>query len=212
MNIALIGASGFIGSAILAEALQRGHAVRALVTQPQKLAPAAGLTARKVDITDTAALAGELRGVDAVISAFSGHAQPDVYDYYVRGMRSIIAATQQAGVARLLVVGGAGSLFVAPGVQLVDTPDFPPQWKGTAEGGRTALALLRAESALDWTMLHPSALIEPGQRTGRFRQSVDDLVVDANGDSRISVQDFAVAMIDELERPAHSRGRFTVGY
>ena len=93
-----------------------------------------------------------------------------------------------------------------------DTPDFPPQWKGTAEGGRTALALLRAESALDWTMLHPSALIEPGQRTGEFRRSVDDLIVDANGDSRISVQDFAVAMIDEVEQPAHRRGRFTVGY
>lgn len=212
MNIALIGASGFVGSAILAEALQRGHQVRALVTQPQKLAPAAGLTAHKADVNDTAALAGELRGVDAVISAFSGHAQADVYDYYVRGMRSIVAATQAAGVPRLLVVGGAGSLFVAPGVQLVDTPEFPAQWKGTAEGARTALEQLRAEAALDWTMLSPSAHLEPGARTGTFRLGTDDLLTDANGDSRISVQDYAVAMIDELERPAHSRSRFTVGY
>lgn len=212
MNIALIGASGFVGSALLAEALRRGHSVRALVSQPQKLAPATGLTVQKVDVQDTAALAAQLAGVDAVVSAFSGHAQPDVYDYYVRGMRSIIAATRQAGVPRLIVVGGAGSLHVAPGVQLVDTPDFPPQWKGTAEGGRTALELLRAESTLDWTMLNPSAYLVPGERTGKFRLGVDDLIVDANGDSRISVEDYAVALIDELEKPAHSRGRFTVGY
>lgn len=112
----------------------------------------------------------------------------------------------------MLVVGGAGSLEVAPGVQLVDTPEFPAQWKGTAEGAREALKLLRAEAELDWTMLSPSAHLEPGERTGRFRLGTDQLLVDAQGASRISVEDYAVAMIDELERPAHARRRFTVGY
>ena len=212
MKIALIGASGFIGSALLAEALQRGHDVLALVSKPEKIAPAIGLVAHKVDVQDTAALARELAGADVVISAFSGHAQSDVYDYYVRGIRSIIAAAKEARVPRLLVVGGAGSLFVAPGVQLVDTPEFPAQWKGTAEGAREALKLLQAEAALDWTMLSPAAHIAPGERTGKFRLGKDELVVDAKGESHISVQDYAVAMLDEAESPQHRRARFTLGY
>lgn len=170
------------------------------------------LTALKTDALDTATLTGQLRGHDAVLSAFSGHAQTDVYDYYVRGMRSIIAATKASGVPRLLVVSGAASLEVAPGVQLLDTPDFPAQWKETAAGAREALNLLRAEPALDWTFLSPSAYREPGERTGQFRLGGDQLLVDADGHSRISLQDYAVAMIDELEKPAHSRQRFTVGY
>ncbi len=212
MNIALIGASGFIGSALLQEALARGHSVTALVSNPQKLAARDRLTVLQTDVTDTAALSAQLRGFDAVLSAFSGHAQADVYDYYMRGIRSIIAAAKQAGVKRLLVVGGAASLEVAPGVQLFDTPEFPAQWKATAQGARDALALLRQEAQLNWTLLSPSAHIEPGQRTGQFRLGTDQLLVDAKGESRISLQDYAVAMIDELEKPAHSRQRFTVGY
>lgn len=212
MNIALIGASGFIGSGLLKEALARDHRVTALVGHPEKLAAAAGLTAVKTDVLDLAALAAHLRGHDAVISAFSGHAQSDVYDYYLRGIRSIIGAVKQAGVSRLLVVGGAGSLEVGSGVQLLDTPEFPSQWKGTAEGARQALLLLKQERELDWTMLSPSAHIAPGQRTGKFRLGTDQLLVDAKGESHISVEDYAVAMIDELERPAHSRRRFTAGY
>lgn len=212
MNIALIGASGFIGSGLLKEALARGHRVTALVGHPEKLAAATGLTAVQADVLDQAALAGRLRGHDAVISAFSGHAQSEVYDYYLRGIRSIIGAVKQAGVSRLLVVGGAGSLEVGSGVQLLDTPEFPSQWKGTAEGARQALLLLKQERELDWTMLSPSAHIAPGQRTGKFRLGTDQLLVDAKGESHISVEDYAVAMIDELERPAHSRRRFTAGY
>ncbi|MCM2336480.1 MAG: NAD(P)-dependent oxidoreductase [Pseudomonas sp.] len=212
MNIALIGASGYVGSAVLKEALARGHRVTAVVSNPAKLAAQPGLEIVKVDVLDHAALAPRLAGHDAVVSAFSGHAQADVYGYYVQGMRSIITAAKQARVPRLLVVGGAGSLEVAPGVQLVDTPEFPAQWKGTAEGAREALKLLRAETELDWTMLSPSAHLEPGERTGRFRLGTDQLLVDAQGESRISVEDYAVVMIDELERPAHSRRRFTVGY
>lgn len=212
MNIALIGASGFIGSALRQELLSRGHAVTALVSQPDKLAPAANLRTVKVDVLDTVALTTQLRGHDAVMSAFSGHAQQDVLGYYERGIRSIVAAAREARVPRLLVVGGAGSLEVAPGVQLLDTPQFPAAYRATAEGARLALNLLRAQEGLNWTMLSPSAVIFPGERTGRFRLGSDQLLVDAQGESRVSVQDYAAAFVDELERPAHERRRFTVGY
>ncbi|MEY2687547.1 MAG: hypothetical protein RL375_1745 [Pseudomonadota bacterium] len=212
MQIALIGASGFIGSALRTEALARGHQVRAIVTNPSRLAPAAGLDVRQVDVLDPHALSDALGGVGAVISAFSGHAQAEVRAYYVKGVRSIIDAVLSAGRPRLLMVGGAGSLEVAPGVQLVDTEGFPAAWKGTAEGARDALDLLRAQTGLDWTMLSPSAHLQPGQRTGRFRLGTDQLLVAASGQSEVSVEDYAVAMIDELERPAHSGRRFTVGY
>ncbi|WP_338765532.1 NAD(P)-dependent oxidoreductase [Massilia sp. METH4] len=212
MKIALIGATGYVGAKLLAEAASRGHDVKALVSRPEKVPAQPGVQAARVDVQDRDGLAAQLAGVDAVISAFSGHAQQDVRAYYVRGMQSIVAATKAAGVPRLLVVGGAGSLEVAPGVQLVDTPEFPAQWKGTAEGARDALALLRAERELDWTMLSPAAHLEPGTRTGIFRLGTDSLLADASGNSRISLEDYAVAMIDELERPAHSRTRFTVAY
>lgn len=212
MTIALIGASGYVGSAILHEALWRGHHVTAIVRNTAKLTPQPGLTPITADVLDTTGLAGVIAGHTAVISAFSGHSQSQVRDYYGRGLRSIIAAVKQAKVPRLLVVGGAGSLDVAPGVQLVDTPHFPAQWKETAEGARDALNLLRDEREIDWTMLSPSALLEPGLRSGRFRLGTDQLLVDAAGASYISLEDYAMAMLDELERPAHSRQRFTVGY
>jgi putative NADH-flavin reductase len=212
MHIALIGASGFIGSGLLAEALARGHRVTALVNRPERLAPQAGLTAVAVDVLDTQRLAQQLAGHDAVISAFSGHAHEDVRAYYGQGIDSILAATRQAGVRRLLVVGGAGSLEVAPGVQVVDSPDFPAQWKGSALGARDTLEKLRKEEVLDWTLLSPAAVISPGERTGKFRIGADQLLTDAQGESKISVQDYAVAMLDELEHPAHTRKRFSVAY
>jgi putative NADH-flavin reductase len=212
MKIALIGATGFIGSALREELLARGHHVTAIVSKPGKLAASPQLEPVAVDVLDTKALASRLRGHDAVMSAFSGHAQQDVLGYYERGIRSIIDAAKQVGAPRLLVVGGAGSLEVAPGVQLLDTPAFPAQYKATAEGARKALAMLREERDVNWTMLSPSALIAPGERTGRFRLGEDSLLVDAKGDSRISVQDFAAAFVDELEKPAHPRRRFTAGY
>ena len=212
MKIALIGASGFIGSGLREEALSRGHQVTALVSNPAKLAPAPNLSAKAVDVNDTAALATALAGHDVVISAFSGHAQSDVREAYGRGVRSIIAAAKQAAVPRLLVVGGAGSLEVAPGKQLVDSPEFPAQYKGTAEGARDALNWLRDEPTLDWTMLSPSMMIQPGPRTGQFRLGGNQLLFSAEGKSEISVADYAVAMLDEAERGAHRRQRFTVGY
>lgn len=212
MHIALIGAGGFIGSALLREALSRGHQVTALLTRPEKLAAAPQLKALKADVNDGKSLAAQLRGHDAVLTAFSGHAQADTEAYYLKGIQSIVQATREAGVKRLLVVGGAGSLEVAPGVQLLDTPQFPDMYKPTAEGARKALQALKGETSLDWTMLSPSAVIAPGERTGKFRLGTDQLLADAQGNSRISVEDYAAAFIDELEKPAHSRRRFTVGY
>jgi putative NADH-flavin reductase len=212
MKVALIGASGFIGTALRSEALARGHEVTALVRHPEKLPPHDHLRAERVDVFDTQALATQLRGSDAVISAFSGHSHGDIRADYLRGLASIVKATQEAKVPRLLVVGGAGSLFVAPGVQLVDTPEFPDQWKASALGAREGLELLRRSAGVDWTMLSPSAMIEPGERTGSFRLGRDELLQDAQGRSRISLGDYAAAMIDELERPAHRGERFTVGY
>ncbi|OHX21329.1 NAD(P)-dependent oxidoreductase [Chromobacterium sphagni] len=212
MKIALIGASGYVGSALLQEALQRGHHVTALVSRPERIEAQANLTAVKTDVQDSAALAAQLQGFDAVLSAFSGHAQAEQFDYFVKGIRSIVAAAKAAKAPRLLVVGGAGSLEVAPGVQLVDTPEFPEQWKASALGAREALNLLRAETELNWTLLSPSAMLQPGERTGKFRLGKDQLLVDEAGNSHISVQDYAVAMIDELEKAEHQRSRFTVGY
>lgn len=212
MKVALIGATGFIGSGLRKELLSRGHRVTALVTHPEKLSPHPNLTVVKIDVLDTATFRTQLTGHDAVISAFSGHAQGDIYEYYVRGIRSIILASKAANVPRLLVVGGAGSLEVSPGVQAVDTPTFPEQWKQSALGAREALRLLHNEKDLNWTMLSPSALIAPGQRTGKFRLGGDQLLVTADGKSEVSLEDYAVAMIDELEKPAHPRSRFTVGY
>jgi putative NADH-flavin reductase len=212
MKIALIGATGFIGSALLQELVARKHQVTALVQHPEKVTANPLVTAKATDVFSTAALADQLAGHDAVITAFSGHRDADVLGYYVRGIQSIIAAAKQAKAPRLLVVGGAGSLEVAPGVQLIDTPNFPAQYKASAEGARTALNLLREESSLNWTMLSPAALIAPGERTGKFRLGTDQFLTDAEGNSRISVEDYAVAMIDELENPKHERSRFAIAY
>jgi uncharacterized protein len=212
MKIALIGATGFIGSALLHEALSRGHHVTALASHPEKLAAHPAMLPLAADVFDVERLTAQLRGVDAVISAFSGHAQSDTLNYYVAGIKNIITAAKEARAPRLLVVGGAGSLEVAPGVELIDTPGFPAAYKATAEGARQALHLLRAERALDWAMLSPSAMIAPGQRTGQFRLGADQLLLDAEGKSAISVEDYAAALIDELEQPVHTRRRFTVGY
>lgn len=212
MNIAIIGASGFIGSNLRDEALSRGHTVTALVSRPERLEAKPALTVKKVDVQQTETLADNLKGFDAVLSAFSGHAQEDVAGYFAKGFDSILSAAKQAGVKRLLVVGGAGSLEVAPGKQLIDTPEFPAEYKGTAEGARYALKKLQGQDDVAWTMLSPAALIAPGQRTGQYQLGSNQLLTDANGESRISVEDFAKAMIDELEAPSHQNVRFTLAY
>lgn len=213
MKIALIGATGFVGSAILKEALDRGHEVTAIVRHPEKLQPHAKLRPQKVDVYNEDEVARLIAGHDAVISAFNpGWSNPDIYKQQVKGIEAIIKGVKQAGVKRLLFVGGAGSLEVKPGVQLVDTPEFPKEWKQGSLATREALNQLRKESELEWSFLSPSADLSPGQRTGKFRLGTDQLLKDANEQSRISVEDYAMAMIDEVETPKHIRQRFTVGY
>jgi putative NADH-flavin reductase len=213
MKIALIGATGYIGSAILQEALQRGHEVTAIVRGTTKLKPHPKLHPQKGDVYNADEMARLVAGHDAVISAFNpGWSNPDIYNQQVKGTSAIINGVKKAGVKRLLFVGGAGSLEVKPGVQSVDMPGFPTEYKQGALATREALNLLRKEPGLDWSFLSPSADISPGQRTGKFRLGTDQMLKDANGQSRISTEDYAMAMIDEVEHPAHIRQRFTVGY
>jgi putative NADH-flavin reductase len=186
MNIALIGATGFVGSAILQEALQRGHEVTAIVRDLDKLPPHRNLHPRKADIYNVDEVARSVTGHDAVISAFNpGWSNPDIYNQHIKGTKSIINGVKKAGVKRLLFVGGAGSLEVKPGVQSVDLPGFPAEYKQGALATREALNLLRQEPSLDWSFLSPSADIAPGQRTGTFRLGTDQMLKDANGQSRI---------------------------
>jgi putative NADH-flavin reductase len=203
MKFALIGASGNVGSKILAEALNRGHHITGIVPNPDKLKPHTRLTARRGDVNDELGLTNLLFGQEAVISAVR---------FKLMDPRILIRAVTKAEVNRLLVVGGAGSLEVASSVQLVDTPDFPAEYKAEALAGRDFLNLLRGEKELAWTFLCPSAFFGPGERTGKFRLGKDQLLVDEDGQSKISQEDFAIAMIDELEVPHHTRKRFTVGY
>jgi putative NADH-flavin reductase len=214
MHIALIGATGFVGAAVLAELLDRGHQVTALVRQPGKLAPRAGLTARALDANDADAVADAVRGHDAVVSAYNpGWDAPDLYDAFLRGSAAVERGVAASGVKRLLVVGGAGSLFVAPGVQLVDTPAFtdhvPPNIVPGARAARDYLTALRANTVLDWTFLSPPALLVPGERTGRYRVGGEALLMDGEAPAGIAVADLAVAIADEIEQPRHLRARFT---
>ena len=215
MKIALIGATGFVGAAVTTELLQRGHDVTALVRNLAKLAPQSKLTALALDAGSADAVAAAVKGHDAVISAFNpGWDAPELYAQFMKGSDAIVGGVQQSGVKRLLVVGGAGSLFVAPGVQLVDTPDFaahvPANVIPGAKAARDALAALRGNTALDWTFLSPPALLAPGERTGKYRLGGEDLLMAGSAPAGISVADLAVAIVDEIEQPRHLRARFTV--
>ena len=169
MKIALIGATGFVGSKVLAEALQRGHQVSALVRSAGKLAAQAGVSAVEVDVTDAAALAHAVEGHDAVVSAFNApRGNPEFKTLYLQAVRAIVDGVKRSGVKRVLLVGGAGSLYVAPGVQLVDTPQFPAEYRTEAQAARDALNLVRDEAGLDWSFVSPAPILAPGQRTGRF--------------------------------------------
>lgn len=203
MKVALIGASGNAGSRILNELASRGHAVTAIARNPDRIRALPGVTPRKGDVFDRDGLAALLAGHDAAISAVH---------FTASDPRLLVEAVRAAGVKRYLVVGGAGSLEVAPGVTLLSTPEFPAAYKAEATKGGEFLALLRQETELDWTFLSPSAMFVPGERTGRFRIGGNQLLVDDKGQSSISFEDYAVALVDELEKPAHSRQRFTVGY
>jgi len=203
-HIAILGITGRVGSRIANELLARGHTVTGISRNTDKIQAKPGLALEQADVARLDDLVPLLRGHDAVVSATRFAGGTDA--------ATVVAAAKQAGVPRLLVVGGAGSLEIAPGKALVDTPQFPEAYKAEALAGRTFLEALRAEQALDWTFLSPSALLEPGERTGSYRTGGDQLLADANGKSWISMEDYAIAMADEIERPTHPRQRFTVGY
>lgn len=201
-KIALIGASGNAGSRILKELSDRGHQVTAIARNPEKIASLPNVVAKKGDVFDQAGLSELLKGHDAVISAVHFTASDPA---------TLIEAVRASGVQRYLVVGGAGSLEIAPGQRVVDLPDFPAAYKAEATKGAEFLDILKQEKQLDWTFLSPSAEFVPGERTGKFRIGKDSLLSNDEG-SRISFEDYAVALVDEIEKPQHSRQRFTVGY
>lgn len=212
MKIVVFGAGGRIGQRIVQEALHRGHTVTAVVHDPAR-APEPGerLTTVVGDVRDPAQVARLAAGHDIVASAV-GPTGEQGRQMLVDAAHALIAGTKRAGVPRLIVVGGAGSLEVASGGALLDTPDFPPAWRPTALAHRDALAVYRAEHDLNWTYLSPADVIAPGERTGVYRTGGDQLLTDATGESRISMEDFAVAFVDEIEAPRFPRRRFTVAY
>ncbi|MBU9549078.1 NAD(P)-dependent oxidoreductase [Burkholderia multivorans] len=208
LNIALFGATGMIGSRIAAEAARRGHRVTALSRRPG--AAGDGITAKAADLFDPASVAAALPGHDVVASAY-GPKQDDAANV-VAAVKALVEGARRAGLKRVVVVGGAGSLEVAPGQQLVDAEGFPAEYKAVALAHRDALDYLKTVDDLDWTFFAPAALIAPGERTGTFRTGTGKLIVDANGDSRISAEDYAVAFVDALEQRGFVREIATVAY
>lgn len=214
-NIVLIGASGFVGSAILKEALDRGHRVTVIAPNPEKIGIASpNLTVVKGDATNPAELAAVAKGKDAVISAYNpGWGNPRQYEETLENYPKIVEGTRQAGVNRLLIVGGAGTLFVKPGVRLVDTGTLPAEWlPGVKSMGEFYLNTLMKVQDIDWVFFSPAGNLGnmgPGVRTGKYRLGKDDMLFDEKGESFISVEDYAVAMIDELEQERHHKERFT---
>jgi len=213
MKIVVIGASGQIGAFIRDEALARGHLVTAIVRHPEKITVQnPRLTVVKADILKDKV--DELvKGHDGVISAYNpGWKNPDIYNEQIEGYKRIISGIKKSGIKRLLVVGGAGSLEVAPGLQVLDTASFSEQVKKGVLATREVLYMLKKEKKLEWTFFSPAASITPGERTGHYRVGKDQLLKNKEGESKISTQDYAVAMLDELENPQHIRERFTVAY
>ena len=214
----LIGASGFVGSAILEEALNRGHKVTALVRNPEKIqVKNENLTVLAVDATDVEALSKVVAGKDAVISAYNpGWGNPRLYEEILENYPKIIEGVKKAGVQRLLVVGGAGVLYVQPGMRLMDSGTLPAELMPAVKGeGELFLNVLSKDNDIDWVYFAPPANLGnmgKGIRTGKYRLGTDTLLVDEKGDSFISVEDYAVAMIDELEQEAHHKALFTAAY
>lgn len=217
MNIALIGATGFVGSAVLTELLSRGHRVTALVRDPKKLPARDGLRPVVADVLDSDQVARAVAGHDAVISSYNpGWNEPDLYNLFMTGSLAIRQGVKKAGVKRLLIVGGAGSLFVAPGVQFMDTPEFqahvPPHILPGVRAARDELAQVRTETSLEWSFISPPANLFDGPRRGAYRLGGEDLLMDDGKPAQISQHDLAIAIVDEIESARHVRKRFTVAH
>ena len=203
MKVALIGATGRIGTKITAELLRRGHSVTGIVRNPEKAPDEPNLHSVKGDVTDTDRTAALVRGNDAVISSAP----------FIPGISAkVLETVRKSGVKRYIAVGGAGSLKAADGKLVMDNPQIPAEWLPPIKEGAELLKLLKADSQLDWTFFSPAVNIGPGERTGKYRLGLDEVVVAPDGKSSISYDDYAIALVDELEQGKHIRKRFTIGY
>ena len=214
-NVLLIGATGFVGSAVLNELVERGHKVTAVVRNVEKIAKNDLVTAVKEDVANVEAIAKLAEGKDAIISAYNpGWMNPKIATLITENYPKILEAAKKSGVKRLLIVGGAGTLFCAPGLRVVDSGAIPAEIMGGVRPlGEFYLNTLMNENDIDWTFFSPAGVFDQeGKKTGNYRMGKDDLIVDAEGNSHISVQDYADAMVNELEKPAHHKERFTIGY
>jgi uncharacterized protein len=211
MKVVLFGASGMVGSRILKELAERGHEVKAVVRDLSRVPFQANIATESGNILNPEEVARTAAGVDAVVSAYSPGNEPGEVNKLLEATHSLIAGMKKADVRRVIMVGGAGTLHVAPGVTLIDSGHLPAQWMAIAVAHRDAKEILR-QSGLDWTSFSPAAFIEPGDRTGKFRLGEDDLIVDESGASRISAEDYAIALVDELENPKYIGKRFTAAY
>ncbi len=209
MHIALYGATGKSGSRILTELLSRGHAITAVVRDPAKLPTQPHLTAVQGDVSSADAIVEKVKGVDAVVSAYAP--PPNDTDQLLPVTENFIAAVKKANIPRLIIVGGAGSLEVAPGVTGISSGHIPAEWLPIAVSHAKVLDLVK-QSGINWTYFSPAGFFVPGERTGKYRLGADQLIANEQGDSRISLEDYAIALVDELEKPQHERQRFTIGY
>ncbi|MGS2741195.1 NAD(P)-dependent oxidoreductase [Sinomicrobium sp. M5D2P17] len=217
MRVALIGATGFVGTHILKELVNRGNEVTAIARNPEKAEVKNDkVIPVKVDVLDIDALAKALEGHDAVVSAFNpGWTNPNIYEDFLRGAKAIQEAVKKSGVSRFIVIGGAGSLYLKPGLQAVDTPEFPAEIKPGADAARLYLEEIRKEKVLDWVFFSPALEMHQGittGRTGKYRLGLDNPVFDNTGRSILSGEDVGVVIADELETPKHHRERFTAAY
>ena len=213
-KFAVIGASGYVGKTVVKELASRGHQVTAFARDAAKVESAANVQAVAADV-NAADFAAQLQGFDAVVSAFNpGWSNPNIAADYTRGANALIEAAKTAQVPYLLVVGGAGSLYVAPGVQLIDTPDFPKEIYEGADAARRLLNDLRDRRDVNWAFVSPPALLgaDAGyseERSGIYRLGGEDLLMDGNAPAGISVADLAIAIADDVEKKAHLFQRFT---
>jgi putative NADH-flavin reductase len=217
MKVALIGATGFVGSHVLNELISRGHQVIAIARNTDKVSLQSDLlTLKSANVLDAEEVAAAVAGSDAVVSAYNpGWTNPNIYSEFLQGAAAIQEGVTKSGVKRYLIVGGAGSLEVAPGVQLIDTPHFPEEYKPGASAAREYLNILKTDTNLDWTFLSPAIEMHPGTsgvRKGIYRTNLDNPVYNEAGRSIISAEDLAVAIVDEIETPNHIQKRFTVAY
>lgn len=209
MKVILYGSTGKSGSVILEELVARGHTVVAAARKPEKVQKLKNVTAVQDDLSNSAKITSIVKGADAVVSAYGP--PPDDTTLLISATDRLVKGILEAGGPRLIVVGGAGSLFVAPSVTLRESGHLPAEWIPIVDAHIQVLSNLK-QSSIDWTYFSPAAFFEPGERTGKFRLGKDDLITDAEGNSRISFADYAIALVDELEKPAHHRERFTIGY